>query len=128
MILVDTSIWIEFFKGNTETVILNELIDSNNLCVNDLILAELIPAINHKRESELKELLFKVTKTKLDINWNKIIKMQTLNLRNGINKVGIPDLIIAQNAIDGNLELFSKDAHFELMSKLHGIRLFGPRK
>ena len=128
MILVDTSIWIEFFKGNTETVILNELIDSNNLCVNDLILAELIPAINHKRESELKELLLKVTKTKLDINWNKIIKMQTLNLRNGINKVGIPDLIIAQNAIEGNLELFSKDAHFELMSKLHGIRLFGSRK
>ncbi len=50
--------------------------------------------------------------------------MQTQNLKNGINKVGIPDLIIAQNVIDNNLELYTFDHHFKLMSTLHGFRLF----
>jgi predicted nucleic acid-binding protein len=34
--------------------------------------------------------------------------MQTENLRQGLNKVGIPDLIIAQNAIDHDVELFAQ--------------------
>ncbi|HOC29958.1 MAG TPA: hypothetical protein PKH40_09780 [Treponemataceae bacterium] len=50
--------------------------------------------------------------------------MQSRNLKNGINKVGIADLIIAQNVIDADLELYTLDRHFELMSKLHGFRLF----
>ncbi len=38
-------------------------------------------------------------------------------MRNGINKVGIADLIIVQNARDHNLYLYSLDKHFELMSR-----------
>jgi predicted nucleic acid-binding protein len=38
-------------------------------------------------------------------------------LRNGINKVGIPDLIIAQFALQNNLSLFSLDKHFQLLGK-----------
>jgi len=128
MILVDTSVWIEYFKGNAETLILNDLIDSNTLCINDLILAELIPSINHKKEIELKELLSGITNVKLSINWDEIIFMQTLNLRNGINKVGLPDLIIAQNAIGNNLPLFALDGHFNLIAGLHGLTLFNIRK
>jgi predicted nucleic acid-binding protein len=107
MILVDTSVWIEFFKGNSETIVLYKLIDDNTLCVNDLILAELLPSINQKKESNLKELLYCITNIQLKINWKEIIFMQTVNLKNGINKVGIPDLIIAQNAIENSLELFT---------------------
>ena len=92
MILVDSSVWIEYFKGNEQTLPLNKLLDLNNVCVNDLILAELIPSINHKKENELKELLLTITKIPLTINWNTIIYMQTQNLKNGINKVGIADL------------------------------------
>lgn len=124
MILVDTSIWIEFFKGNKDTKILNKLIDDNTLCVNDLILAELLPSINQRKEANLKDLLCRITNIPLKINWNEIIFMQTINLRNGINKVGIPDLIISQNAIENNLEIFTRDIHFELMSDLHGIKIF----
>ena len=124
MVLVDTSIWIEYFKGNKITLPLNRLIDTNNICVNDLILSELIPSINHKNENELKELLFAITNIHLVINWNQVIHMQTLNLQNGINKVGIPDLIIAQNAIENHLELYAIDKHFTLMSNLHSIILY----
>ena len=124
MILVDTSIWIEYFKGNSEYLILNNLIDDNTLCVNDIILSELIPSIIHKKEMLLKDLLYSVTKIPLNIEWKQIISMQILNLKNGINKVGIPDIIIAQNTIANNLELFTQDSHFDLMCDIHGIKMF----
>lgn len=126
MVLVDSSIWIEYFKGNECAIPLNNLIDSNNICINDLILAELIPSINHMREDKIKELLLTLTKTQIEINWNHIIHMQTINLLNGINKVGIADLIIAQNAIDNNITLYALDQHFTLMSELHRIRIYKP--
>ena len=92
-----------------------------------MILTELLPSINHKKEAVLRELLLVITKIPLIISWNALINMQTQNLKKGINKVGIADLIIIQNVIDNDLELFSFDKHFELMSKVHGFRLF-PRK
>ncbi|MFH0729906.1 MAG: PIN domain-containing protein [Pseudomonadota bacterium] len=125
MVLVDSSVWIEYFKGNIAALPLNDLIDSNNICVNDLILAELLPSVIQKKEENLKELLLTVSKTKFKIDWYQIIHMQTLNLRNGLNRVGISDLIIAQNAIHNNIKLFTVDKHFLLMSELHGIKIYG---
>jgi predicted nucleic acid-binding protein len=124
MILVDTSIWIEFFKGNIETKPLTKLIDNNTLCVNDLILLELLPSINHRKVEKLQELLCLIKNIPIEINWEKLISMQTLNLKNGVNNVGVPDLIISQNAIENNLELYTLDRHFELMSTLHGFELY----
>ena len=124
MVLVDSSVWIEFFKGNKNALPLKKIIDLNSVCINDLILAELLPSINHKKENKLKELLLIIKKIPLEIDWKKLINMQTKNLKNGLNKVGISDLIIAQNVINNNLELFSFDRHFELMSKFFGFRLF----
>jgi len=124
MVLVDSSVWIEYFKGNESVLLLNELIDSNNLCINDLILAELLPSINNKKELDLKELLLTIERIDIAIDWHQIISMQTINLRNGINKVGISDLIIAQNAIENNIELYTMDKHFDLMSKIHELKLY----
>ena len=124
MVLVDSSVWIEYFKGNESVLLLNELIDSNNLCINELILAELLPSINHKKEIDLKELLLAIEKIEMLIDWHQIITMQTINLKNGINKVGISDLIIAQNAIENNIELYAIDKHFTLMSEIHELKLF----
>jgi hypothetical protein len=124
MVLVDTSVWIDFFKGKEAAIPLNELIDSNNLCTNDLILSELIPFINHKKEFELKELLESVYRVTVDIDWNSIIAMQTGNLKNGIINIGISDLIIVQNAIENDLEIFAFDKHFELMNDLFGFKVY----
>jgi predicted nucleic acid-binding protein len=43
--------------------------------------------------------------------------MQVTCLRNGINKVGIPDLILAQHAMQNDLSVFSLDKHFSLLSR-----------
>ena len=50
--------------------------------------------------------------------------MQTVCLKNGINKVGVPDLIIAQNALATDLALFAGDKHFSLMRNHFPLRLF----
>jgi predicted nucleic acid-binding protein len=123
-ILVDSSVWIGFFKGLEEAKQLFQLIDSNMICTNDLIMTELIPSLIHKKESELVDLLNSIEKTKMDIDWNGINQLQIQNLRNGLNRVGVPDLIIAQNAIQNNLVLYSFDKHFELMKKGMGLKTF----
>jgi len=124
MVLIDSSVWIEYFRGNEIALPLNKLLDSNSLCINDLILAELIPSIQLKKETHLFDLLYTVSRINLAIDWNLIIQMQTINLKNGFNKIGISDLVIMQNAIENNIELYSIDNHFAQISNLHGLRLY----
>jgi predicted nucleic acid-binding protein len=123
-VLVDSSVWIAFFKGAEEGRQLFSLLDTNQICINDLILAELIPSLNHKKELALVRLLQSIERTRLHIDWESIIEMQTINFKNGLNRVGVPDLIIAQNALQNDIPLFSFDRHFEIMKKSIGIKLF----
>jgi len=124
MILVDSSVWIGYFKGDDRALPLNELIDLNDLCINHLILTELIPSIVQKKENILKDLLLSVKTIDIDINWNELIEMQILNLSKGINNVSIADLIIAQNAIHHKIELFTFDKHFLLLSQYHKLKIY----
>ena len=71
MVLVDTSVWIEYFKGTGRAAALNELINNNALCINNLVLAELIPSINLKKESKLKRLLLTVNQIDIEIDWDE---------------------------------------------------------
>jgi predicted nucleic acid-binding protein len=123
-VLVDSSIWIGFFKGINEANELNTLIDKNQLFINDLILSEILPSLIVRRENELVDILNSIDKTELRIDWIGITQMQIQNLKNGINKVGIPDLIIAQNAIQNDIKLYTFDKHFGLMKKTIGLKLF----
>jgi predicted nucleic acid-binding protein len=116
-ILVDSSVWIEYFRGRKEAAVLDELIDRNQLCINNLILSELIPFIRIKKENALIKILMTIKNININIDWEEIIDFQEINLRNGLNKIGIADLIIVQNVRDNNLRLYSLDKHFELMSK-----------
>ncbi len=124
MILVDTSVWIDYFRNGSTADALDKLIESDMICINDVILSELLPSINQRHEEELKELLLSFPKLQMKIDWNEIVFMQTKNLHNGINKVGLPDLMIAQNAIQNNVKLFSCDKHFQLIKNLFPLYLF----
>jgi len=50
--------------------------------------------------------------------------MQTTFLKHGINKVGIPDLMIAQHAIQYHLELYTFDKHFKFMARHIALSLY----
>jgi predicted nucleic acid-binding protein len=116
-VLVDSSIWIDYFRGSGESAKLDILIEENLLAVNDLILAELIPALQMMRQKSLIALMMEVSCPPMTIDWPDIIQMQIVCLRKGINKVGIPDLMITQHAIQNHMALYSLDKHFEMLAK-----------
>jgi predicted nucleic acid-binding protein len=124
--LIDTSVWISFFKGEARARHLHELIQTNRIRTNELILAELLPALRARREKRLVSLLLEVGVNVLIIDWNGIMDMQTTNLRNGINNVGMSDMIILQNAIQHGTPLFSFDKHFLLMKKHFPLMMYDP--
>jgi len=49
-VLVDTSIWIDYFRGGDVSKGLNYLIDENIVVINDIILAELVPYLIIKKD------------------------------------------------------------------------------
>ena len=108
----------------TVSNIVNSLIEEGLVVSNDLILAELLPPLLVRRQSKLVSLLRELPRLKLAIDWEGLVADQTSCLRNGINKVGIPDLIIAQNARQHQVALFTGDKHFRLLAGHVGLQLF----
>ena len=122
-VLVDTSIWIDYFRGGNDAIEMDFLIDENLLVTNDLILAELIPFLRVRNEKRLVNLLQNIDKLELFINWDEIIDYQYRCLRNGLNGVGIPDLLIVQNAKQNNCKIYTLDSHFELMKNILSLQI-----
>ena len=123
MVLVDTSIWIDYFREGKNSSGLEVLIDENIIVINEIILAELIPYLKIKQQTNVIKLLNEVSKTPLDIKWEEIIQLQIKCLKSGANGIGIPDLIIAQNARQNGCEIYSLDKHFKLLNKVLKIKL-----
>ncbi len=122
-VLIDSSVWIDYFRTGSKSQKLDAFIDENLLCTNDLILAELIPFLKVAKQSKLINLLNSIEKIPLIIRWQEVIKMQTLCLENGINKFGIPDLIIVDNIIQNDVILYSFDKHFKLINNYISFNL-----
>jgi predicted nucleic acid-binding protein len=121
-VLVDSSVWIEFFK-NSRPTLLDQFLEEDIVSTNHVILTELVPNLKHQRKTMAIESLIAVEKIPLQIDWDLIRHYQILNLKNGINKVGIPDLIIMQQVIEENLTLYSFDKHFKLMQSFLDFKL-----
>jgi predicted nucleic acid-binding protein len=124
-VLVDTSAWIEYFRSGNNSEKLDFLIDKNLIVINDLILAELIPFLKVRHQREIVNLLYTIKKLDLSIHWDQIIEFQFTCLKKGLNGIGIPDLIVAQNAIQNRCEIYSLDNHFKLMKDILELQLTG---
>lgn len=122
-VLVDTSIWIKYFRIGNNFEKLDFLIDENLIVINDLILAELVPSLRIRNHRKIIKLLNNIKKLDLSINWNQIIEFQFKCLKNGLNGIGIPDLIIAQNAKQNHCDIYTLDRHFELMKDILKLQL-----
>jgi predicted nucleic acid-binding protein len=123
-VLVDTSIWIDYFRNKKGSHTLDPLIEDGLIVTNALILAELTPYLYVQNQRRLIALLENLKTYSISINWDHLVEMQVLCIRNGINGVGIPDLIIAQNAIQCRIKLFSADKHFALMAQSIPLDLY----
>lgn len=125
-ILVDTSVWVDYFRSGLNSNDLDILIDENLIVTNDIILAELIPFLKRKKQTKIIQLLNSLFKIPLQIGWEEIIQFQTKCLKFGNNGIGILDLIIAQNSKQNKYQIYSLDKHFKYLEKTIGIKVYTP--
>jgi predicted nucleic acid-binding protein len=122
-VLIDSSVWIEYFRHGGNDA-LDFLIDENLIVINDIILTELIPFLRLRNQRKLIDLLLAIEKLELFADWPQISEYQYACLKNGLNGIGIPDLLIAQNARQHNAVVYSLDGHFRPLADVAGFTLF----
>ena len=123
-VIIDSSMWDENFRNGNNQEKVDFLIDENLVATNDLILAELTPFLKIRKQKNLIDLLNHISKLMIHINWDQLIDLQYLCLQNGLNGVGIPDLIIAQNAMENDAKIYSLDKHFLSMADFLDVNIF----
>ena len=123
-VIIDSSVWIEYFRKGNNSEKVDFLIDEDLIVTNDLILAELTPFLMMRKQKKLLNLLHNINKLAIKISWGQLIDFQYSCLQNGLNGVGIPDLIIVQNAIQNDSQIYSLDKHFTSMSVFLDVKIF----
>ncbi len=117
-VLVDATVWSDYFSGNRMGAeALDELIDSNLICVNDIVLAEILPPLLVRRQEKLARLLECVKKIPLAPDWGEVVRWQSQILKSGVARAGVTDLLMAQNAVQNGLRIFTMNRLFYQMRK-----------
>ncbi|GHV85999.1 twitching motility protein PilT [Spirochaetia bacterium] len=119
--LVDSCIWIDFFNHKKHFEAISELLTNNMVNTNKIILAELIPTARKNKENSFLECLSGIDIIPLDTDWDEIMEIQYQCIQSGINKLGLLDIVIAQNAKQNDVEIFSTDNHMKSLTKIMGI-------
>lgn len=122
-VLVDTSIWVEFFRGKNQKIKthVSNLIKSQRACLAGVVMAELFHGVKTEQEVEL----LNETMGALDYfetkrsTWEKTGKILR-NLRLKGVTLPLSDVLLATIAEENGCEILTSDNHFE---KLDGIIL-----
>jgi predicted nucleic acid-binding protein len=131
MILVDTSVWIDFLQ-NKSTVYakkLNELIKNNNeeIILAPIILMEILQGIkDDKAFEEIKSYLleFSIIDTKGINSYLNAVNIYRLCRKKGLTVRKSIDLLIASIAQENDLEIFHKDRDFDNIAKVIKIKIY----
>ena len=75
-VLVDSSVWIDFFRRRNSANQLPVLLREDLAVVNQLIMAEIVPALEiRKQKSAIADLKI-LTNYEMNINWDELVKLQ----------------------------------------------------
>lgn len=127
MILVDSSVWIDYFRGtqNTQTEKLDGLLSSEPVAVGDLILTEVLQGFGSERDfNEARRLLTSLLIVELggqDVAIQaarnfRILRGQRITIRKTI------DTIIATRCIESGFILLYSDRDFDPFVQYLGLR------
>lgn len=127
MILVDSSVWIDFFRGTVtpETERLDALLGSELLVVGDLILAEVLQGFSSERDfhqaRKLLTALDVVTLGGPEMAIQAARNFRTLRAR-GVTIRKTIDTLIATRCIESDYALLFSDRDFEPFVEHLGLR------
>jgi predicted nucleic acid-binding protein len=125
-VLIDTSVWIEFFRGREPyRGIVTKLIDDEQAVCCGIILAELMQGAKSDKELAILDDFIKVFTfiPETPELWASAGKLSGKLRRKGIT-VGLSDCFIATAAASIKVQVATLDSHFELLGKPAGIALF----
>ncbi len=127
--LIDTSVWIDFFNGNTDEKadILSQLIQHDSCLVCPVTVQEILQGIkNNKQHNQVRSLILDLPK--IDVSPYKIADLAA-ELYRDLRKKGITprsgnDVLIATYAIFANVPLLASDRDFEIIAKNSSLSLY----
>ena len=128
-ILVDTSVWIRYFKDKSASFSarVDDILSKQEVCVPKIVIAELIQGSRSEREVSIIEDFvnaFNIIDQKED-TWIKAGKLSFTLKRKG-RTVNLTDCYIAVTAQEHACQIFSLDEHFKDIQKALNIRLLIP--
>lgn len=128
MILVDSSVWIDFFRNQAtpEAEWLDRNLGIEGLVVGDLILAEVLRGFKEDRGfNEARRLLGQLEQVSLcgeDVAIDAARNFRRLRAR-GVTVRGTVDVIIATRCLNSGLRLLHSDRDFDAFEKHMGLRV-----
>jgi predicted nucleic acid-binding protein len=130
MMLVDTSVWIDFFNGNNSDIkvqtLINALKQGIDIYITDIILTEILQGIKEENRYTVVKNSILTLKFAHALNFETYIHASDIfrNCRkSGITVRKTIDCLIAAIAIENNLPLLCKDNDFINIAKVVGLRL-----
>lgn len=115
---VDSTIWVEFFKGSNETIraLVTPLIDEDRICYNGIVLSELLTgALNRKEFDFLRSNLGGLHYLESSEEIFEAAGQLGFSLRRRGVTIPLSDLVIAAHCIHHHLRLLTLDNHFHLI-------------
>ncbi|MCW5636332.1 MAG: PIN domain nuclease [Rubrivivax sp.] len=130
MILVDSGVWIEYFRGKAsiQTAILEGLLDSHELAIGDLIFTEVLQGCKFDKEfNEVRRLLGRLEL--IVLGGEDIMVEAAKNYRRlrtlGITVRGTIDVVVATRCILGGHQLLHNNRDFDAFERHLGLRCVG---
>ncbi len=117
MVLVDTSVWIDFFNGknNWQVEKLETLLGQDLILIGDLILTEILQGFRREKDFQTAENYLKIFKF-VEIGGYKIALQSAKNYRilrqNGVTVRKTIDVMIGTFCIENEIQLLHNDKDF----------------
>jgi predicted nucleic acid-binding protein len=131
MIIVDTTVWIDYLGGtaNAETEWLDRVLERRRLALTDLILCEVLQGIREPLEfARVREYLLRFqifSGGGIDLAIAAAQNYRTLRQR-GYTVYKTIDCWIATFCLEGNHQLLHRDHDFDAFEKVLGLRVVHP--
>jgi len=128
VILVDSSVWIDYFKGaiTPQTDKLDSLLGRQLLAISDLILTEVLQGFASENDFDIARRMLTSLRV-VDLGGREIAIQAAKNFR-ALRKMGITvrktiDTVIATRCIESGYELLHSDRDFEPFAARLGLRV-----
>lgn len=126
MILIDTSVWVDYFARRETTAVaaLGQLVDRNEIVLGDLILVEVLQGLRQGPQERLIAAVFAPLPVRT-LCGPEIAPVAAANYRalrrKGITVRGTVDVIVATWCIENRVPLLHNDRDFAVMEKALGL-------